>query len=132
MRLLLRLCIVILPWPLKRVLLRWLYGYQLHSTSSIGFSWVYPEQLIMKSHSRIGHLTVCKGMELLALSEHASIGRLNWITAYPAEVAPHFAHMTGRRPQLLIGEHAAITNRHIIDCTDRISVGRFATVAGFR
>ncbi len=132
MRLLFRLCIVILPWPLKRLLLCRLYGYQLHSTSRIGWAWVYPTRLVMSSHARIGHLTVCKGMELLVLGEHASIGRLNWISAYPADRAPHFVHRSMRQPQLLVGEHAAITNRHIIDCTEQINIGRFATVAGYR
>jgi acetyltransferase-like isoleucine patch superfamily enzyme len=40
--------------------------------------------------------------------------------------------MTDRHPELLLGEHAAITNRHLIDCTDRVAIGRFTTFAGFR
>lgn len=132
MRLLLQLTIAVMPWPLRRRLLGWLYGYELHPTSRIGMAWVYPKQLVMKAHSRIGHLTVCKGMQLIALDEHASIGRLNWISAYPLGLGPHFSHLVARKPQLSLGEHAAITNRHIVDCTEEIRIGPFATVAGFR
>ena len=132
MRSLLRLFIVPLPWRLKRWLLRSLYGYELHPTSRIGLAWVFPRRLIMGEQSRIGHLTVCKGLELLAVGEHSSIGRLNWISAYRLGQPPHFAHMTDRKPQLVIGEHAAITHRHIIDCTEAVTVGAYATIAGYR
>jgi serine acetyltransferase len=129
---LLRALIVLLPWPVKRRLLRLFYGYELHPTSLIGFAWVFPRRLVMHAHSRIGHLTVCKGLELLELAEHATIGRLNWITAYPLDDLAHFAHSGSRTPELLVAAHAAITNRHLIDCTHRVSIGAFATVAGYR
>ena len=132
MRLLLRAWLVLLPWPLKRRLLQLLYRYELHPTSHIGVAWVFPRRLVLRSHARIGHLTVCKGLELLELGAHASIGRLNWISAYPRDDSPHFAHSAERSPQLTIGEHAAITHRHIIDCTERVSIGAYATIAGYR
>jgi acetyltransferase-like isoleucine patch superfamily enzyme len=132
MRSLLRALIVLAPWPLKRRLLRLVYRYQLHPTSRIGLAWVFPQRLVMHPNARIGHLTVCKGLQLLELAEYATIGRLNWITAFPAEDRAHFAHCERRSPELLLAAHAAITNRHIIDCTDRISIGAFATVAGYR
>ena len=129
---LLRLAITLAPWPMKRWLLQRLYGYELDRSSRIGLSWVFPRRLIMGRNARIGHLTVCKGLELLRLGECASIGRLNWITAFPLGRPPHFMHIVERRPELLVGEHAAITHRHIIDCTEQVIVGRFTTLAGFR
>lgn len=132
MRTLLRAMLVLLPWSLKRALLQRLYGYQLHRASRIGLAWVFPRQLVLGERARIGHLTVCKGLERLELGERASIGRLNWITGYPLGGSAHFAHLTARNPQLLLGEHAAITNRHIIDCTESITIGAYATVAGYR
>jgi acetyltransferase-like isoleucine patch superfamily enzyme len=86
----------------------------------------------MESGAKIGHLTVCRGLERLTLGEHATVGRLNWISAYPRDGSGHFAHRTDRQPNLTLEEHAAITNRHIIDCTDQVTIGRYATVAGFR
>jgi len=109
-----------------------LYGYRLHPTSRIGLAWVFPRRLVMESGARIGHLTVCKGLELVELGEHASIGRLNWITAYPLGAPRHFSHIAERHPELIVAKHAAITNRHIVDCTERVTLGPFATVAGFR
>lgn len=127
-----RLLVALLPWPLKRWLLCRLYGYELDPASHIGLAWIFPRRLVMKKGASIGHFTVCKGLDLLELGEHAIVGRLNWITGYPANLPPHFTHLPSRRPMLRLGEHAAITHRHIIDCTDEISIGRFTTVAGFR
>lgn len=127
-----RILLLLLPWWLRRRLLQRLYGYRLHPQSRIGLAWVYPRRLVMGDGTRIGHLTVVKGLDELLMEEHASIGRLNWISGYPSGLPPHFAHQSDRWPELALGAHAAITNRHIIDCTDRISIGAFATVAGFR
>ncbi len=124
--------LLLLPWPLRRRLLQRLYGYDLHPRSRIGLAWVYPHELIMGEGACIGALTVVKGVRRLSMEECASIGRLNWISAYPAGAPPHFAHQPDRCPDLLMGRHAAITNRHIIDCTDCIRIGPFSTVAGFR
>lgn len=129
---LLKLVIVLAPWPLKRCLLQRLYGYELDRSSRIGLAWVFPRRLIMERDARIDHLTVCKGLELIRLGKSARIGRLNWITAYPLGRPPSFVHIEGRKPELLVGEHAAITHRHIIDCTEQVVIGRFATLAGFR
>jgi len=127
-----RLLIVLLPWPLKRFLLRVLYKYELHPRSRIGLAWVFPRHLVMGEGASIGHLTVCKGLERLELGAHTSIGRLNWISAWPLNQPPHFAHLTGRKPQLILGAHAAITHRHIIDCTDEVTIGAYTTMAGYR
>ena len=121
-----------LPWPVRRWFLNWTFGYRIHRDSRIGFAWVFPAQLVMDAHSQIGHLTVCKGLELLELGPRARIGRGNWITGYPKGSAKHFTHQPERRPCLILGEHASITNRHLIDCTNAVSIGAFTTLAGFR
>jgi acetyltransferase-like isoleucine patch superfamily enzyme len=124
--------VAVLPWRLRRHFLQWFFGYELHADSRIGFAWVYPRHLKMGAGTRIGHLTVVKGLDRLVMAEHASIGRMNWISGYPSGSSPHFAHQVDRRPELAMATHSAITNRHIVDCTDRITIGAFATVAGFR
>jgi acetyltransferase-like isoleucine patch superfamily enzyme len=86
----------------------------------------------MEEGSQIGHLTVCKGIDLLHLKAHSSIGRGNWITGFPLGGSPHFADEANRRPELVLGEHAAITHRHLIDCTNSVTIGRFTTMAGFQ
>src|SRR5262245_60313577 len=125
----LRAVLVLLPWALRRRLLARLYGYRLHPQSRVGPAWVFPPELILERGARIDRLTVVKGLERLVLGEHASIGRLNWITAFPLRSGSrHFAHLTARRPELVVAEHAAVTNRHLIDCTESVTIGRFATV----
>jgi acetyltransferase-like isoleucine patch superfamily enzyme len=120
------------PWPLRRWMLTTLFGYQIHPTCKIGFSWVFPKKLIMDMHSTIGHLTVCKNLDIVHLKQYASIGRGNWITAFPSESSAHFSHQKDRHPQLILGEHSAITNRHLIDCTASVTIGNFSTFAGFQ
>ena len=122
---------ICLPWPLRRRLLGWAFGYRIHPTARIGLAWVRPQRLVMEAHAYIGNLTVCKNLGLIHMQEHAFIGNGNWITGYPPGPSRHFAHQPDRRPELLIGRHAAITNRHFIDCTATVSIGAFTTFAGF-
>ena len=123
---------VLLPWAMRRSFLEKQFGYTLHPSSRIGLAWIFPERLIMEANTSIGHLTLCKNIALLHLHEHASIGRGNWITGFPQGPSPHFATETDRRPQLIVGEHAAITHRHLIDCTNSVTIGKFTTFAGFQ
>jgi len=120
-----------LPWPLRRTILRSYFGYELADSSRIGFSLIYPRRLVLKEGARIGHLTICKDIDLVELAESASIGNLNWITGFPSGTTGHFEHQFDRKPELIMDRHSAITNRHLIDCTERIHIGAFTTVAGF-
>lgn len=129
---LLQAWIVLLPWPLKRPLLQRLFGYKLASNSRIGLAWVYPRRLTMEAGSRIDHFTVVVNLDSLELGEKASIGRSNWITGFPTGTGSrHFAHQPERRAELKLGSQAAITKHHHIDCTNRISIGSFSTIAGY-
>ena len=123
---------ILLPWSMRRTFLEKQFGYTLHPTSRIGLAWVFPERLIMEANTSIGDLTICKNIALLHMREHSLIGRGNWITGFPLGPSPHFASETDRRPELIIGEHSAITHRHLIDCTNSITIGRFTTFAGFQ
>ncbi|HVJ06601.1 MAG TPA: hypothetical protein VM578_13085 [Candidatus Saccharimonadales bacterium] len=109
-----------------------LFGYKIHSTARIGFSLIYPDHLVMGEGSRIGSLSVCKGLTLLEMGGQSRIGNLNWISGFPAANKTFFAGEPDRHPELVIGEHSAITNRHLIDCTNSVRIGRFTTFAGFR
>src|SRR5258708_3784944 len=122
----------LLPWPLRRRLLNVAFGYAIHPTSHIGLAWVMPERLIMEPHSTIGTLTVCKGLKFLHLKQNSLIGRANWITGSPLGDQRHYTNQHDRRPELILGEHSAITNRHLIDCTNSVTIGAFTTFAGFR
>jgi acetyltransferase-like isoleucine patch superfamily enzyme len=121
-----------LPWPLKRTLLKRLFGYQLDPSARISLAWVYPRRLRMAAGSRIDALTVAIHLDELKMGEMASIGRGNWITGFATGTdSPHFAHQPNRCSALLLGDHAAITKNHHIDCTSRITIGPFTTIAGY-
>lgn len=132
MRKLLLFFSLLLPWGARRSLLEKQFGYQIHPTARIGLSWINPTRLIMEENTRIDHLTLCKGLDLLHLKAHSMVGRGNWITGFPIGPSRHFAEETDRRPQLIVGEHSAITHRHFIDCTNSVTIGKFSTVAGLQ
>ena len=132
MKTLLALFSFLLPWRLRRSFLEKQFNFSIHPTSRIGFAWIFPRRLVMEEGSRIGHLTLCKNIDLLHLGAHAVVGQLNWITGFPSGPSRHFAHQPDRRPELIVERHAGISSRHLIDCTARVRIGAFATVGGFR
>jgi acetyltransferase-like isoleucine patch superfamily enzyme len=123
---------MLLPWEFRRKFLEQQFGYSIHPSSYIGLAWIFPQRLVMEENARIGHFTVAKGLDLLHVGAHAVIGQLNWITGFPTGHARHFAHQPERRPELIVEQHAGISSRHFIDCTARIRIGAYTTVAGFR
>ena len=125
----LKAILILLPWPLRRTLLQSLFGYDLHQTSRIGKSWVYPRRLVLGANASIGHLTLVKGLDILELGFESSIGNLNWITGHPCG-GIHFRHVPDRSPSLVIGNHSSITSHHFLDCASRITIGHYTTMAG--
>lgn len=128
----LQLALMPLPWGLRRRLLNALAGFQLAADSRIGFSVLLARQVVLAPGAKVGHLNVVKGLDRLELGEHASIGRGNWISGYPKGSGAHFAHLPNRSPKLVLHAHSALTNRHIVDCTDSVTLGAFCTFGGFR
>ena len=123
---------LLLPWGMRRSFLEKQFGFSIHPDSYIGLAWIFPRRLVMEQGSRIGHLTLCKNIDLLHLGAHAIVGQLNWITGFPSGESRHFAHLSDRRPELIVESHAGISSRHLIDCTARVRIGAFATIGGFR
>src|ERR1017187_6718784 len=91
---------MLLPWPARRSLLEKQFGYSIHPTSRIGFAWICPRRLIMEENSRIGHLTICKNIDLLHLGAHSIIGQLNWITGFPSGSSRHLHTNRTQSPSL--------------------------------
>ena len=122
----------LLPWPLRRRALQRWFKYDIHPTAYIGLAWIYPKKLIMGEGSKIDHFTVAIHLDRIELQKKAKIGRSNWISGFPTNTnSPHFKHHTERRSELILGESAAVTKNHHLDCTDLIHIGRFTTVAGY-
>jgi len=126
-----QLLVMVLPWPLKRPLLQACFGYRLHPQAWIGVAWIFPRHLEMGRSARIDHLNVAVHLDRMVLGELATLGRGNWITGYPKHDSRHFTQRQDRDPSLLMGPHSAVTKQHHLDCTDRLEIGAFATVAGY-
>ena len=74
---------VVLPWPLKRFILVKFFKYEIHPSAKIGFSWIYPQKLIMDANSQFGHFNVAIHLDKIIIGEHSSVARGNWITGFP-------------------------------------------------
>lgn len=124
---------LLLPWTLRRIFLQLILGYQLHPSSKIGLSLVMPGMLVMKANSKIGDFNICKSLDTLMLEKSASIGRFNLITGYSTSTVSSrsFIHEPDRESVLLVKRHAAISNRHLIDCTNKITLGQYSILAGY-
>lgn len=120
-----------LPWFLRRIVFNRLFNYEINRGAYIGFAWVDVKRLTMGAGAKIGHMTVIKGLDNLEMGECSSLGRLNWVSGYPKEGRQFFIGNSQRDPSLYIGSHSSITHRHILDCSDSISIGSFVTVAGY-
>lgn len=129
---LVQIVVMPLPWRLRRWLLVNLLGFRIHRTARIGWSLVLTDRLEMGEGSVIRALTMIKGMGELIVGPAGRIGNLNWITGLPANDSEFFRDEPDRLSSLIVGEGASVTNRHLLDCTNRITIGRFATIGGFR
>jgi acetyltransferase-like isoleucine patch superfamily enzyme len=66
------------------------------------------------------------------LDEQALIGNFNTIAGLPKHLGESFSGEASRRSELRLGQHSSITHSHIIDCTNAVEIGAFATLAGWR
>ncbi len=107
-----------------------LLGAHIDRSARIGLSIVDSDVLEMGPGSRIGHLTVLRGLRRTRLGAGAVVGNLNWISASPmfrtqsAEGSEHGCFTLGRE--------SAVTSRHYIDCSGGVAIGECTTVAGVR
>jgi acetyltransferase-like isoleucine patch superfamily enzyme len=129
-RLLLNGLVVLLPWFFRRKVLERCYGYRFGEKARIGFSWIFPRNLVMGDNACIDHLNVVVHLDRVEMRDHSTVGRGNWITGHE-HGSGRFAHREGRDSALVIGRHSAITKSHIIDCTDSVTIGDFTTIAGY-
>lgn len=131
MKLLLKLLLVFVPWPLRRRLLVRIFRYKIHPTARIGLSFFYPEHLVMGPEATVGHFNVAVNLEKIVMHEKTTINRGNWITGYPLRLKDNFQHIKNRKPYLIMGKDSAITKNHLIDCTDMVTIGELTSIAGY-
>ena len=128
----LKLLTCLLPWRLRYIALNKWFGYTIHPTARIGLSWVFPTKLIMAANTKIDHFTVAIHLDAIVMKDKSTIGRGNWITGFPMnKQSPHFRHQSERKAELHLGESSAITKYHHFDCTNKIDIGSYSTIAGY-
>jgi len=132
LRIFFRLLITVLPWALKRRVLVRLYGYDIHPLSYIGLSWVYPGRLILGADARISHFSFFRDIEEVRLLCGSQVGSLVFVTGFPKDIGKHYCNEKDRVTLLKIGRESHITSRHLIDCTNKVEIGDFTTIAGYR
>ena len=64
------------PYKFRKYMLSKLFGYQIAQNARIGYSIIIPASLEMGENSYIGHLTICKGIQL-KMDKNSHIGNLN-------------------------------------------------------
>lgn len=126
----LQVLLFVLPWPLRRLALSWLFGFKISPTARIGLSLILVESCQLDDGARIGDLSLVKGLRELRIGAYGHLGNFNWVSGLPRASQDHYSHEPSRDPSLIIEEHAAITRFHRIDCTDRVTVGSFSIIAG--
>lgn len=132
MKKIINVLLMFMPWKLRRKLLELVYGYKIHPTAHIGFSYVYPRYLEMGAGATINHFNVAIHLDKIVLGKNSSIGRQNWITGFSTNTdAIPFSHDLQRKSELVMGHDSAITQKHHIDCTNAIHIGDYVTVAGY-
>lgn len=132
LRILFYLVCFLLPWSIRRRVLIYMFGFEIHPTAYIGFSLILPRFLKMSEYARIGHLVTAIHLDQLCMGESSSIARGCWITGYPVSPeSKHFSHQINRVSRLSLGRHSAITKNHHFDCTSAIEIGEFTTIAGY-
>ncbi len=77
--------------------------------------------------SSIGAFNVFRNLAAVELGDHAFIGGFNQVTAAPA-----YQRIDRDAGRLVLAAGAGIVNRHYLDCSGGIRLGRMAMLAGVR
>jgi acetyltransferase-like isoleucine patch superfamily enzyme len=121
----------VLPSRLKRLIGNSLLGWDIHPTAHIGLSLVLVRRVTMGPGAVIGPFNVIRHLEELHLDEGAGMGSRNLIIGIPLG-SPALPHSPNRDPSLRMGKYSMLTVQHSIDCADRVEIGDYSAVAGFR
>lgn len=137
-KLLIQFFMFLFPMRIRRIFYKVFFGYEIHHTAKIGFSIILSDKLTMKENTIIQHLTIVKPIDNLYMEAYARIGSLNFITGYNtkdngyARKVGFYSHVLNRKCELIMGEDAAITSRHFIDCNGGVYMGKHSIIAGIR
>jgi acetyltransferase-like isoleucine patch superfamily enzyme len=122
---------IVLPASLRRIVAVRVLGWEIDPTAYIGRSVILVDHVSMGAGASIGPRNVIRALDELRLEDGASIATRNWIVGIPRSV-DLFQASPNRRPSLILRRGAMVTDAHEIDCADRVELGEYAALAGFR
>lgn len=101
-------------------------GHNVHPRARAASNVVWKVSSVeLGAESRIGKWNVVKNMRRVRLADGAMIGRMNLISAPPV-----YVRLLPDGGVLDVGAHGKIMSRHQLDCSARVEVGSFASLAG--
>jgi acetyltransferase-like isoleucine patch superfamily enzyme len=121
-----------LPANLRAEMARKVLGWDIHPTAHIGRSVIMVNRVTMGPESNIGPFNLIRGLDELRLGEGASIGTRNSIQTHPIAREVLARQNQEHDPSLILGDWAMVTVGHEIDCTDRVEIGDWGGLVGFR
>jgi acetyltransferase-like isoleucine patch superfamily enzyme len=130
-RLLVAAVLALLPSRLHRLGGVVLLGWKVHPTAHLGHSIIAARHVTIGAGASIGTGNMIRGLEELVMGDESIISFFNWISGPPLDSGA-FRHSPNRRPALVMGRGAAISGRHVIDCSDTVTFGEFASLGGWR
>lgn len=131
MKKIINIIVIFLPWKIRRFILNHFYHYEIHPSAHIGLSYIYPDKLKMGKNATIGHLNVAIHLNYIEMADDCTISQQNWITGFPITRKGFFDEFTNRKPQLIMEKDSAITKKHLIDCTDTVTIGAYTSIGGY-
>jgi acetyltransferase-like isoleucine patch superfamily enzyme len=132
LRIIVQLFLFIFPWSIRKIMLQIFFKFKLGNGSKIGYSIVLANKVILEEGAIILNMTFINRIDYLHLKPFAMIGRRNWITGASITNSKSFSSAQNRKCELIIGLHARVVDRHLIDCNGGVYVGNFSTIAGNR
>lgn len=114
----------------RAALYRRLCGYRIAQDAKIGIALIAVADADVQAGARIGHFSIVRNLERLSLAPKARIGTFNWIFGMLPSTR-YFTDEPERLSALIMEEDASLTSRHIVDCTNTVTLGAFSTIAGF-
>lgn len=126
------LAMFLLPANVRAEIARKVLGWDIHPSAHIGRSIIMVKHVTMGPESSIGPFNLIRGLDELRLGEGATIGTRNSIQTHPIAREVLARQKQEHDPSLVMGDWAMITVGHEIDCTDRVEIGDWAGLAGFR
>ncbi len=126
------LLMLVLPPKYRAELARKVLGWDIDPTAHIGRSLIMVKHVTMGPESSIGPFNMIRGLDELKLGKGATIASRNYIQAHPIAREVVSRQKQEHDPSLILGDWAKITVGHEIDCTDRVEIGDWAGLVGYR